>query len=111
MTYIYDFVERQRLDEFIRDYRLTEELDDLYSLYEMKNMMISAIEDDEFYTANHLVETVNSEPIADYYSYDFSMGTFENPEPVYNLNKLFEFFEDKLINLGISKPCQQYELD
>ena len=53
---------------------------------------IEKIESDELYLAEHVLKACLD--VADYYGYDYSMGTLENPTAIDGVEDLIDYVED-----------------
>ncbi len=61
----------------------------------LKEFIKSKIEDDNLIVATHLTNELNSCAYAEYYSYDYSMGTLETPTPLKDISDLEYFCDSK----------------
>lgn len=53
---------------------------------------VEKIESDELYLAEHVLKACLD--VADYYGYDYSMGTLENPTAIDGVEDLIDYVED-----------------
>ena len=71
------------------------EQNDLITTYEsLKDFAIHMIQEDHLYLALHILEAIHSSP-ADYYDYDYSMGTLETPTALPLTFDLVDYCDDK----------------
>lgn len=61
--------------------KLHEHIDDVRSREEMLEFAKYNIDEDRIFLALHILEAVNGKS-AEYYNYDFGMGTLETPTPI-----------------------------
>ena len=68
---------------------------DIITTYEsLKDFAIHMIQEDHLYLALHILEAIHSSP-ADYYDYDYSMGTLEIPTALTLTFDLVDYCDDK----------------
>ncbi len=61
---------------------LLSEQSDIVTTYEaLKEFAITQIKEDRLFLAAHILETLHKNP-ADYYDYDYCMGTLDTPTPL-----------------------------
>lgn len=65
---------------------------DITSYDDLKRFAIEKIESDELYLAEHVLKACLD--VADYYGYDYSMGTLENPTAIDGVEDLIDYVED-----------------
>lgn len=65
---------------------------DITSYDDLKRFAIEKIESDELYFAEHVLKACLD--VADYYGYDYSMGTLENPTAIDGVEDLIDYVED-----------------
>jgi hypothetical protein len=70
--------------------KLSEELDNITSVETLKEFAIAKIKDDHIFLALHVLEAINSN-YADYYDYDYNMGTLESPTPLSCIEDLQDY--------------------
>ena len=73
--------EEKSFDEIVE--LLNEEMDDFHSREDMKEMAKHWIDEDDICLARHILDGMDEE-YAEYYLYDFTMGTLD---PVYAVTK------------------------
>ena len=67
---------------------------DLVTTYELLiEFAISKIKDDMLFLAIHVLEALNNNP-ADYYAYDYCMGTLDTPTALLTSYDLEDYLED-----------------
>jgi len=59
----------------------------------IKDFIKKLLDEDNFIFAEHLIVALNNTD-AYYYDYDFSLGTFETPKPLTELEDLEEYCDD-----------------
>lgn len=59
----------------------------------LKNFIKQKIDEDMLFLALHLLEAIKEHP-AEYYDYDYSMGTLDTPCPLTTLEDLEDYCED-----------------
>ena len=74
------------MDEF------DDEIADITSYDDLKRFAIEKIESDELYLAEHVLKACLD--VADYYGYDYSMGTLEKPTAIDGVEDLIDYVED-----------------
>ena len=68
---------------------------DIITTYEsLKDFAIHMIQEDHLYLAMHILEAIHKAP-ADYYDYDYSMGTLETPTALTLTFDLVDYCDDK----------------
>lgn len=72
---------------------LMETHDNVTTYETLKEFIKTKIDDDNFLIAIHLLETLNTGYAADYYEYDYNMGTFEFPRPLRDISDLEDLCE------------------
>ena len=71
--------------------KLEEENDCITTYSILKEFAIDNINDDKLFIAIHILQAIQDE--ADYYNYDYCMGTLEIPSPIKSLEDLEDFCE------------------
>jgi hypothetical protein len=74
---------------------LAEERNEITSYETLKDFIKEKIDDDNLIFAAHLIEALNNCPYAEYYQYDYSMGTLETPYPLRNISDLEDLCDGK----------------
>ena len=74
---------------------LSEQYDDITDYETLKEFIKSKIDDDSLYLAAHLTNALNTCTYAEYYRYDYCMGTLETPTPLKDLSDLEDFCDGK----------------
>ena len=74
--------------------RLSEQTDLITTYESLKDFAIHMIREDHLYLALHILDAIHSSP-ADYYDYDYSMGTLETPTPLTLTFDLIDYCDDK----------------
>lgn len=74
---------------------LAEQHDDITTYDELKEFIKSKIDDDSLYLAAHLTNALNAGTYAEYYRYDYCMGTLETPTPLEDLTDLEDFCDGR----------------
>lgn len=69
------------------------ENDYITSIEVLKDFIIYNVQNDSLYLAVHILDAIRIYD-ADYYNYDYCMGTCETPEPLMDLEDLEEFCDD-----------------
>lgn len=59
----------------------------------LKDFAIKNIEEDSLFLARHILDCLDSEP-AEYYDYDYCMGTMQDPTPLRAVDDLEQYCED-----------------
>lgn len=72
--------------------KLQEENDCITTYNILKEFAIDNIKNDNLFIAIHILQAIQ-ENEADYYNYDYSMGTLETPTPIKSLEDLEDFCE------------------
>lgn len=72
--------------------QIAEERDDLTSYDTLKDFAKAKIDSDDIFVAIHILEALNKKQ-ADYYNYDFCMGTLDTPTPIETLQDLADYCE------------------
>lgn len=78
------------LDDVIYDFVIDN--DDIVDRGYMKDYAIEMIDNGCFDLACHVLNAIDKE-YADYYSYDFSMGTLEIPAAITSIEDLYDFVD------------------
>lgn len=73
--------------------KLQEEVNDIVSIEDIKDMAIDFIKEDSVSTAIHLLQAITADE-ADYYIYDASMGSLETPVAIHITSDLEQFVEE-----------------
>ena len=76
------------LIEYANDY-----IDDFTDRERMEEYVIDAMHRNEYFLAIHILEALNDSD-ADFFGYDYSMGTLENPTPLETEQDLRDFISD-----------------
>lgn len=74
--------------------KLQEENTNITTYETLKDFAIDNISYDNLFLAMHILEALN-ETQAEYYNYDYSMGTLETPTPIETLEDLEDFCEEE----------------
>ncbi len=74
---------------------LSEQCNDITTYEELKEFIKSKIDDDNLSVAAHLTSELNTCAYAEYYRYDYSMGTLETPTPLKDLSDLEDFCDGR----------------
>ncbi len=74
---------------------LSEQRDDITTYETLKEFIKSKIDDDSLYLAAHLTNALNTCAYAEYYGYDYCMGTLETPTPLKDISDLEDFCDGK----------------
>ena len=74
--------------------KLSEQTDIITTYESLKDFAIHMIQEDHLYLALHILEAIHSSP-ADYYDYDYSMGTLETPTALTLTFDLVDYCDDK----------------
>lgn len=72
--------------------KLEEEKDQITTREALKHFAIDNIQNDRIFLAAHILSAIN-ENYADYYDYDYCMGTLEKPTPLTSLQDLEDYCE------------------
>lgn len=72
--------------------KLQEENNCITTIDVLKEFAIDNINNDNLFLAIHILQALQ-ENEAEYYSYDYSMGTLETPTPIENLEDLEDYCE------------------
>lgn len=59
----------------------------------LKDFAIQNIENENLFVAIHILQSINEEQ-AEYYDYDYSMGTLDTPRAITTLEDLEDYLED-----------------
>ena len=73
--------------------QLSEQSDQITTYETLKDFAIHHIKEDNLYLAVHILEALRSYP-ADYYDYDYCMGTLDTPTPLTLTFDLVDYCED-----------------
>lgn len=84
---------RLSLDEVCQ--KLEEEGQTITSYETLKDFAKKQIDDDNFFLAQHICEALYDDQ-AEYYIYDYSMGTLETPTPITRKDDIADMVEDDL---------------
>lgn len=74
---------------------LSEQRDDITDYETLKEFIKTKIDDDSLYLAAHLTNALNACAYAEYYRYDYCMGTLETPTPITDISDLEDFCDGK----------------
>ena len=74
--------------------KLSEQTDLITTYESLKDFAIHMIQEDHLYLALHILEAIHSSP-ADYYDYDYSMGTLETHTALTLTFDLIDYCDDK----------------
>ncbi len=69
--------------------------DDITTYETLKEFIKSKLDEDSLMVAAHLLNELNTCAYAEYYSYDYCMGTLETPTPLKDLSDLEHFCDGK----------------
>lgn len=72
--------------------KLSETFDTITSYDALKTFIIKKINEDMFFVAIHLLKAIEENP-AEFYDYDYCMGTLDKPIPLENINDLKDYCE------------------
>lgn len=73
---------------------IAQNLDSSFWTYEdLKDFVIDLIENDKILVATHILNALNNEP-ANYYNYDYSMGTLEDVTPITTKEDFVNFLKN-----------------
>lgn len=70
---------------------LMESHDNITTYETLKEFIKSKIDDDNLVVAAHLIEELKTRNCAEYYNYDYCMGTLETPTPITDISDLEDF--------------------
>ena len=73
--------------------KLSEEKDQITTYESLKDFAIKNINEERLFVAIHILEAIHKFP-ADYYDYDYCMGTLETPTPLSVAADLVDYCED-----------------
>lgn len=73
--------------------KLTPYIDDIHTREELLEFAKYQIDEDSIFLALHVLEAVNGDN-AEYYNYDFGMGTLETPTPIKDSDDLEYIIDD-----------------
>lgn len=74
---------------------LSEQRNDITTYETLKEFIKSKIDDDNLIIAAHLTNELNTCEYAEYYNYDYFMGTLETPTPLKDISDLEGFCDGK----------------
>lgn len=74
---------------------LSEQHDDITTYETLKEYIKSKIDDDSLYLAAHLTNALNTCAYAEYYRYDYCMGTLETSTPLKDISDLEDFCDGR----------------
>lgn len=74
--------------------KLEAEHDDVTSYEMLKEFAKNQIDNEHLFLAIHILEAINNDP-ADYYDYDYCMGTLETPTSLLVIADLEEYCEEE----------------
>ena len=74
--------------------KLSEQTDIITTYESLKDFAIHMIQEDHLYLALHILEAIHGSP-ADYYDYDYSMGTLDMPTALTLTFDLVDYCDDK----------------
>lgn len=86
---------------------------DLITTYEsLKEYAIQSIREERLFVAIHILEAIQQFP-ADYYNYDYCMGTLDSPTPLFILKELIDYCDDteEADNAGYKAQAHIHSLD
>ena len=72
--------------------KLSDEVDVITSVETLKDFAVNMIKEDYLFLAIHILEAIHTRP-ADYYDYDYNMGTLETPTPLTCISDLQDYCE------------------
>ena len=72
--------------------KLSEEKEQITTYEQLKEFAIHHIKEDNIYLAVHILNAIH-EHYAEYYDYDYNMGTLENPTPLKEIKDLQDYCE------------------
>ena len=74
---------------------LREQRDDITDYAALKDFAKLKIDEDNFIVASHLIDALNHGEYAEYYNYDFCMGTLDTPTPLKTVADLEDFCDGR----------------
>ncbi len=74
---------------------LMEQREDISTYETLKDFIKSKIDEDNLIVAAHLITELKDCPYADYYGYDFCMGTLETPTPLKSIADLEDYCDGR----------------
>lgn len=74
---------------------LSEQRDDISTYEDLKEFIKAKIDDDNLIVAAHLTNALNTCAYAEYYRYDYCMGTLETPSPLNDISHLEDFCDGR----------------
>lgn len=74
---------------------LSEQHDDITTYEGLKDFIKNKLDDDNLIVAAHLTNELNKCAYAEYYRYDFCMGTLDTPYPLKDISDLEDFCDGK----------------
>lgn len=80
--------------------KLRDQGTDIVSYEELKEYAVAQINGDNLLCAIHILEAVN-EDTADWYDYDFSMGTLETPTAIRSKDDLIDYIDYDVLLEGL----------
>lgn len=80
-------------DEAVEE--LSQENENITSAESLKDYIKTVIDGDYLFLAAHLLKAMHDSP-ADYYGYDYCMGTLETPTPLKELSDLEDYCKEVL---------------
>ncbi len=85
---------------------------DYITTYEsLKEFIKSNIDNDNLIVAAHLTKALNACDYAEYYNYDYSMGTLETPTPLKDISDLEDYCDGKAFKVMAHINSLDGELD
>ena len=84
-------IETKNFDEVME--QLNEERDDITTYESLKEFAKSQIEEDRLFLAIHILEALN-EDTAEWYEYDYCMGTLQTPSSITEKEDVEHLIED-----------------
>lgn len=81
------------LDEVME--QLNEELDDIHTYNSMIDFARHHLDEDNLYLVIHILEAMRDDP-AEWYLYDFTMGTMETPKAITCKEDLTDVIEERI---------------
>ena len=73
--------------------QLLSEVDTITTYETLKEFAIAKINDDHLFLAIHILEAINRRT-ADFYDYDYCMGTLDTPTPLFLLDDLEDYCDE-----------------